>query len=361
MGGKTFGYAVCFFAVAAVSLFIIGCGKKETKQVRERMANVRVQPAEKRSLRPFINAVGSLKAADEVTVSSELDGIIRNIKVDEGAVVGRGDILATIAETDYELDVKRNEAALKQVEASFENTKLEFQRKEALFKEQLVTKQQYEDVSTRLSLASTEIERVKVGLSLAREKLAKTKVYSPLQGIIKVKKVSSGDFVRSATPIFTIVHVDTLKLDFTVTEQDAGKIKVGQDISFQVDSAPGKDYRGRVSIIFPHVDEKTRTLMVEASVPNGDRALKPGFFCRVTLYLGAARDTIVIPVNAILYDESKTKVFVVEGDKAVGRDVTLGAKYGETQEILAGLKENEAVVIVGQNNLAEGVKVNVAR
>jgi membrane fusion protein (multidrug efflux system) len=101
--------------------------------------------------------------------------------------------------------------------------------------------------------------------------------------------------------------------------------------------------------------------MVEALVPNGNHSLKPGLFARVTLYLGSPRDTIVIPVNAILYDESKTKIFVVEGNLAHGREVKIGAKYGDMQEISAGLKENETVVTVGQNNLAEGVKVNVAR
>jgi membrane fusion protein (multidrug efflux system) len=216
-------------------------------------------------------------------------------------------------------------------------------------------------VATRLSLAESQCDSAKAGQSLARAKLAKTKVASPLAGIVKEKKVSSGDYVRTGTPLFTIIHTDTLRLNFTVTEQDAAKIKVGQEVSFQVDSAPGKEYRGRVSTIYPHLEEKTRTLLVEALIPNGDHSLKPGLFARVTLYLGPALDTIVIPVNAILYDESKTKIFVVEGNLAQGRDVKIGAKYGDMQEILSGLKEKETVVIVGQNNLAEGVKVNVAR
>ena len=351
----------CVVWLGCSLLLVSGCGQKETKQVKERIANVRVQPAEKRPLRPFVDAIGTLKAYDEVVVSAEVDGIISNITVDEGSNVVRGAMLATIADTDYDLEVKRSEAAVKQAEASFENIKLEYQRKQSLYKEELLTKQQFEDVTTRLSLAESQCDSAKAGLALARAKLAKTKVASPLAGIVKEKKVSSGDYVKSGTPLFTIIHTDTLKLDFTVTEQDAAKIKVGQDVGFQVDSAPGKEYRGRVSTIYPHLDEKTRTLLVEALIPNGDHSLKPGLFARVTLYLGLARDTIVLPVNAILYDESKTMIFVVEGNLARGREVKIGAKYGDMQEILAGLKEKEIVVIVGQNNLAEGVKVNVAR
>ncbi len=361
MSYKSVSYGVCFLLSLSLFLLINACGKKETKQVRERIANVRVQPAGKKPLRPFVEAVGTLKALEEVTVSSELDGIIRNIRVDDGAVVGRGDALATIADREYDLEVKRNATALKQAEATCDNIRLEYQRKEALYKEELVTKQQFEDVATRLSLASSECDRAKLGLSLAQEKFAKTKVSSPLQGIIKEKKVSLGDYVKNGTALFSVIHTETLKLNFTVTEQDAGKIRSGQEVSFQSDSAPGKVYRGRVSVIYPHLEEKTRTLMVEALVPNRDHSLKPGLFARVTLYLGPAHDAIVIPVNSVLYDEAKTMVFVVEDNVAHGREVKIGAKYGDLLEITAGLKEKEAVVAVGQNNLAEGVKVNVAR
>jgi len=361
MSYKSVRYGVCILLSLSSVLLLNACGKKETKQVRERVANVRVQPAEKRPLRPFVEAVGNLKALEEVTVSSELDGIIRNIRVDDGTVVGRGDALATIADREYDLEVKRSAAALKQAEATCDNIRLEYQRKEALYKEELVTKQQLEDVSTRLSLASSECDRAKLGLSLAQEKFAKTKVSSPLQGIIKEKKISLGDYVKNGTALFSVIHTATLKLNFTVTEQDAGKIRSGQEVSFQTDSAPGKIYRGRVSVIYPHLEEKTRTLMVEALVPNHDHSLKPGLFARVTLYLGPARDSIVIPVNSVLYDETKTKVFIIENNVARGREVKIGAKYGDLLEIIAGLKEKEPVVSVGQNNLAEGVKVNVAR
>ncbi len=351
---------VWFLAVFCL-VQLAGCEKEKTRQISERIANVRVKPAGKKALRPFVDAVGTLKAYDEVVVSSEVDGAIKQMNVDEGTKVDRGGLLAVLSDTDYDLEVKRSEAVLRQAEATFENTKLEYQRKEALYKEELVTRQQFEDVSTRLALVAADRERAKAGLSLAKEKLAKTKIYSPLQGVIKEKKVSSGDYVKNATPLFSIIHTDTLKLEFTVAEKDAGRIRIGQDVRFQVDSAPGRDYAGRVSVIYPHLEEKTRTLMVEALVPNHGHALKPGFFARVTLYLGPARSTVVVSVNAILYEDSKTKVFVVDGKQARSKEVKIGAKYGDEMEITEGLKEGELVVIVGQNNLTEGAKVNVAR
>jgi len=130
---------------------------------------------------------------------------------------------------------------------------------------------------------------------------------------------------------------------------------------FKVDSFPDFEFKGRVNAIYPSLEERTRTLQVEALVPNHDAKLKPGLFAKVTLYTGQTRDIIVVPITAVLYEDSRVKVFVAEGDRAKERPVKIGSKYGEHVEILEGLQKDETVVVVGQNNLAEGVKINVAR
>jgi len=344
-----------------IAFFIVACKGKAEKVSRERQINVKCEQVVKKSLRPFLKALGTLKSPEEVTVSAEVEGIIKNVLVEEGRAVKKGDLLGEIRERDYDLEVKRSEAILRQAEATLENTRTEYRRKEMLLKEELITRQQFDDVATRLSLAEAELEKAKAGLALAKEKLAKTKIYAPINGVIKEKKVSIGDYVKNATPLFSLITIDPLKLEFSITEREAGLIKVGQEVSFQVDAFPERVFSGRIRVIYPHVDEKTRSLGAEALIPNPQAILKPGFFARLTIYLGPPRPTLVIPANAVLYDESKTKVFVVEKGRAMMREVTIGSLYGDMQEIQAGLKENELVVTVGQNNLADGVKVNVAR
>lgn len=329
--------------------------------MKEQAVNVRVQTAENRSLRPFVESVGTLKPYDEVIVSSEVDGILRSIHVDEGSPVSRGQLIAEIKDTDYRLDAERAEAVLKQAEASLANADQEHQRKEALYREELVTKQQFDDISARLALAHGDLERAKSGLSLAREKLSRAKVFAPMAGIVKEKKVTAGDYIRNGTNLISIIRVDQLKLVFSVPEKDVGGLREGQDIVFTVDSFPGREFQGKVKTLYPNLDEKTRSLPVEALVANHDGSLKPGFFARVTLYTGPAKDAVVVPVTALLYDNSSTKLFAVEGDRAKEKAVKTGRKYGEFMEITEGLKVNETVVTVGQNNLMEGVLVNVAR
>jgi len=355
------GSAVMAILLGVALTANLGCNKQEQKAVKERAVNVRVWTAENRSLRPFVESIGTLNPYDMVTISSELDGILKSIHVDEGSSITRGQLIAEIKETDYRLAVEQAAAVLKQAEAALANAKLEHQRKESLYKEELVTKQQFDDIVARLALAQGDVERAKAGLDLAKEKLTKTKIFAPMAGSVKEKKVTAGDYIRNGTFLASVIRTDLLKLAFSVSEKDVGRLRIGQDVAFAVDAFPGREFRGQVKTIYPGLEEKTRSLQVEAVVANTDQSLKPGLFARVTLYTGPARGTIVAPITALLYDNSITKLFVVEGERAKERQIKSGQKYGEFMEIIEGLKEKEIVVTVGQNNLMEGVLVNVAR
>ena len=359
--GISAGSAILVLLLCVAIFVHIGCKKQEQKVTKERAVNVRVWTAENRSLRPFVESVGTLNPYEIVNVSSELDGILKTIHVDEGSQVTSGQVIAEIKETDYRLAVEQATAILKQAEAALANAKQEHQRKAALYREELVTKQQFDDIVARLAVAQGDVERAAAGLDLAKEKLTKTRIHAPLAGSIKEKKVTAGDYIRNGTFLVSIIRINLLKLSFSVSEKDVGSLRTGQDVSFTVDAFPGREFRGQVKMIHPSLEEKTRSLLIEAVVPNADKILKPGLFARVTLFTGPARDTVVVPITALLYDNSVTKLFVAEGDRARERKVRIGRKYGEYMEIVEGLKAREVVVTVGQNNLMEGVLLNVAR
>ncbi len=338
-----------------------GCKGKQGKTAEEKTFNVQVSDVEKRSLRPFIETIGTLNPFEEVTVSAEVEGVLKEVKVQEGSVVAKGVLLAAIDDTDYRLEVRRTEAALKQAEATLANTRVEAKRKEALFKEELVTKQQFDDVTTRLAVSEAELERDKAILAIARQKLTKTRILSPISCVVKEKKVSAGDFVKNGTPLFVIIQPNPIKLRFTVPEKDVGRLRVGQDVTLRIDAYPNREFHGKVSVINPSLEERTRTLSVEALVPNNDGMLKPGIFAKVVLFTSDPRDTVVVPVTALLYEADKVRVFVVQDDRAREKKVKLGSKYGEVMEITEGLKEGEKVVVAGQQNLSEGVKIAVQK
>lgn len=357
---RTIKLSFLILLVTLIAFPLISC-KKEKKVEKENLVNVRVQAVVTKQVRPYIETTGTLKADEEVTISSEVDGIIKKIYVDEGSTVGAGTLLAEINQVDYVLDERRSDAALKQARANLANVKAEFQRKESLFKEELVTRQQFDDISTRVILAEADLARAKAYLDTSRERLSRTKIYSPLQGMVKEKRVSAGDYLRTGSPLFQLIKVDPLKLLFTIGEKEIASLKTGQEVDFTVDSFPDKKFKGKVNLLYPNVEERTRTMQAEAIVPNADRLLKPGLFVRATIHTEAPREVVVAPLTALMYDNSTISLFVVEGNIAHARTVKTGGKYGEDVEIIEGLKDKEQVVVVGQNNLSEGVKVNVAR
>jgi membrane fusion protein, multidrug efflux system len=346
--------------IVFISLPFVSCSM-DKKATPEKLVNVQVWPASIQTVQPNLETTGTLKADQEVIVSSEVDGLIKKIYVEEGMPVNAGTLLAEINETDYQLDWRRSDAAVKQAQASLDNAQAEYKRKDALFKEELITRQQFDDISTRVTLADADLDRAKATLAIAREKLARTKIYSPLRGAVKEKRVSVGDYMRNGTPLFQLIKIDPLKLNFTVSEKDIAMLKIGQEVVFTVEALPDKKFKGKLNLLYPHVEEKTRTLQAEAIVPNDDRVLKPGSFVRVFIYTQAPREVVVVPLTALIYENANIRIFVADGDIARERKVKTGGKYGEYMEIVEGLKEKERVVVVGQNNLSEGVKLNVAR
>jgi len=230
---------------------------------------------------------------------------------------------------------------------------------EALFRQQVISKQEYDNAQTRLDVTLRELERARSQLALSKEKLAKTVVRSPIAGEVKQKLVSAGDFVGAGKPLVRVVDAKTVKLIFSVPEKDISRVRKGQDVGFQVDAYPGRDYAGTVHAVLPSLDERSRMLEVQALASNASGELKPGMFAKVKVYVGEERPVVVVPITSVLYEGTRTRVFVAESGVARVREVRLGAKYGELVEVVSGVEEGETLIVVGQNAAADGVKIRV--
>ena len=234
------GYADKCKAIAIISLLFLifvvmnlGCTKNEAKVTEEKVMNVKVLAAEMKSFRPFVETIGTLKPNEEVIVSSEVDGIVKNLRVNEGSSVSKGMVLVEINETDYRLEVNRADAALRQAEASLANAKLEYERKASLYKEELVTKQQFDDISARLALADGELDRAKASLSLAKEKLLKNKNIFSIGGYCQGKKANKRGLCQKWVATLMDRADGSVKIEFYRTRKGYGKAKDRPGCSFQ--------------------------------------------------------------------------------------------------------------------------------
>jgi membrane fusion protein (multidrug efflux system) len=207
--------------------------------------------------------------------------------------------------------------------------------------------------------ADAQVRQREAGLDLGKKRLGDTTVPSPIAGLVARRHVAVGEFVKDNTPLFTVVAIDPLKYTGTVPERFAPDLRVGQEVRLQVDAYAGRTFPGRVTRIAPVVDMQTRTLALEAQVPNRPALLKPGFFARGLVLTRQQAQAAFVPAEAVAYVVGISKVFVVADGKAAERQVKTGLREGGQVEILDGVKPGDVVAVSGLGQLYDGAPVQV--
>jgi membrane fusion protein, multidrug efflux system len=192
---------------------------------------------------------------------------------------------------------------------------------------------------------------------LARKALADTVVKAPFAGVVGERLVSVGDYVTRGTKVASVLRTNPLRVQLTVPEQYSAGMAVGRAVTFEVDASPGKQFTGQVRYVSPALEAASRTLVVEAVVPNDAGTLKPGSFATALIEEANRSPGILVPGVAVRTVAGTSRVFVVSGDRAEERIVTVGQPAGDLVEITSGLKAGENVATTNVATLADGVKV----
>ncbi len=207
--------------------------------------------------------------------------------------------------------------------------------------------------------AEAQVRQREASLDLGRKRLGDTTATAPIAGLVARRHTAVGEFVKDNTPLFTLVAVDPLKYTGTIPERYAPEVRVGQAVRLQVDAYPGRVFTGRITRIAPVVDMQTRTLALEARVPNGDGLLRPGFFARGTATTREDARVAFVPADAVAYVVGLSKVFVIADGRAVERRVKTGGREGGRVEIEDGVTAGEVVAVSGLAQLYDGAPVIV--
>jgi RND family efflux transporter MFP subunit len=205
--------------------------------------------------------------------------------------------------------------------------------------------------------AEAQVKQREAALGLVQKRLGDTTVRAPLTGLIARRHVNPGEFVKDNTPLFTIVVANPLKYVGTVPERQAPDLRIGQALRLTVEAFGDRAFTGTVTRVAPAVEVATRTLTIEARVPNDDGALKPGFFGKGHVLVREDPAAVFVPSEAVTSIAGITKVFVVTGGQALERIVKPGARQGAWVEIPAGVKAGEAVAVSNLAALFNGAPV----
>ncbi|MBP7442829.1 MAG: efflux RND transporter periplasmic adaptor subunit [Thauera sp.] len=308
---------------------------------------VETHTVQTRALADDVSAVGSLVSNESVVLRPEVSGRIETIRFRDGETVRRGAVLV-------ELDSAVERAELQQARANLTLAESNFRRTQDLFGRKFVSQSSLDDARAKLEVA-------RAGLALAQARLARMQVRAPFDGVVGIRSVSPGDFVKDGDALINLEDIATLKLDFRLPELYLDRVRPGQALELSSDVLPGEVHSATVEAIDPLVDAQGRAVRLRASLVNPDMRLRPGVFARVRLILAERAEVPVVPEAALVPAPGNTQfVYRVEDGKVQRVSVTTGQRRDAMVEVVDGLAPGAVVVTAGQLKLRDGAAVKVA-
>lgn len=308
---------------------------------------VKVQAVKTGDLAGQLELLGTVEANRVITVSSETNGRITALFVKEGTAVAPGTVIA-------QLDDELKKASLQAAKANYEKAKRDLERFENLAKSNVTTGQQLD--GARLMLETAESQ-----LIMAERQLKDTRILSPSYGVVTKKMAEYGELANPGTPIVQLTDVSSLKVEVNVTERDVFRLKLGERVDVSTDIYPDVRLAGVISYIGVQGD-RAHNYPVEVTLQNSSsQPMKSGMFARVHFTQKAIGERIIIPRSALAGSIKQPEVYVVEGNKAVRRKITLGMVQNDTLEVTSGLEAGEQLVTAGQFSLKDGSQVMVQK
>jgi membrane fusion protein, multidrug efflux system len=389
--------------LAFVILFAVGCSKSDPASVRGDASHptpVRFYTVAEETARRRIQAVGSLYALEESTLSSEVEGPVAEVLADVGDNVKEGQTLVRLDPKELQLEVDRQRGVVTQVraqlgigpddppptdpkkiasvqraEADLFDADQKYTRAQEMFRDRLISQQQLDEAASRYqstkatyTVALQEVDRLKALLvsteaseKLAEKKLSDATIRAPFPGAIKTRDVHPGEYLRVQSPVMVLVRTDRLRARLAVPERWAGWVKDGATVDLHVEAFPGETFQGKISRINPAVAQDSRTFEAEALLVNLDGKLKPGFFVQASIPSEKEEKTIFLPERAVSYRYGVYKVFLLNGNRVSERQIRPGGQTederGRRFEVAEGLKPGDRVAVAISGELHDGAVV----
>ena len=307
--------------------------------------------AKGQSWQPVLTAIGSLKAVNGVDVSTDLPGIISQIAFESGATVKKGDLIVR-------LDTRQEEAQLHSAEAKRELSILNLARQRDLLKQKATSQAEYDAAAAQARQDEAAVEQAKAVVT--RKTIA-----APFDGVLGIRQVDLGQYLNSGAPIVTLQSQDPIHVEFAVPQQNISQIVLGKKIHLNASGTGEPELEGEITAINSKVDEATRNLLVEATVPNPNHKLRAGMFVDVRVLLPEQTGVITVPSSSINYAPYGDSVFVVTtgttpGTKQVVQQfVKLGPTRGDQISVTKGVHEGDEIVTSGVFKLRPNSPVRV--
>lgn len=326
-----------------LSELVVG-GENKQQQQKSSATPVRVETV---SLQPFaivIEALGTAEANESVELTAQEAAVVTSIAFDDGDEVAEKTIL-------LELDNRAEKARVNELEINITEARRQLKRIEGLARERVASQQLLDEQSAR-------VDALVAQLDVAHAQLSKLQILAPFAGRLGIRQVSLGTLVRPGDLITTLDDISRVKVDFNVSESYLASVATGQKVTATSIAYPGVEFSGQITSIDARLDPVTRSIRVRAIIDNAEQFLRPGMLLQIVVQKQLL-STIVVSEKALIPNQEKQFVFVVEQDQAVLTQVTLGERKPGVVQILSGLEIGQSVVTEGTLRLRDNATVKI--
>jgi membrane fusion protein, multidrug efflux system len=363
-------------AGALLALCAAGCSKSEEPAAAQsghgagaagdRPVPVLVSSAVVRDVPIYLEGLGSVTAYKTVNVRSQVDGRLDRVDFTEGQAVKHGQVIAEIDPRPFTIMLHQGEAALARDQGQYDGAKRDLDRYEAVGGQHLLPQQQIDDQRALVEQYKGTVENDRATIENAKLQLDYARIKSPVDGVTGVRLVDPGNIVHAADTggIVVVAQMDPIAVLFTLPQDDLPDIARQQmlgPLEVEARSRDGSQMlgKGQLLLIDNQINQGTATIRLKAVFPNPTHVLWPNEFVKTRLRLLVRKGALVIPAAAVQRGPQGTFVYVVDGEKADMRTVTLERIEGESALISQGLSSGERVVREGQSQLRPGARVSL--
>lgn len=300
----------------------------------------------------FVSAVSTLTAINGVDLSSDVSGIVKEIRFNSGQLIKKGDVVIL-------LDATIEQAALKSNQAKLTLANINYEREKKLFEKRVSSQ-------AALDASYAELLQAEAGVESVKAQIKQKTITAPFDGRLGIRLIDLGQYISPGTTMVTLQSTNPLYVRLSLPEQYLSMLYINQPMEIIADFGKGKTAEGKVTAINSKVDPITRSILIEATIPNEKNELYPGMFAMSKVWLKERKDTIVVPQTAISYSLSGDYVFIIKDESkkknqpilnAYRQYVKVGEQRGDEVSILDGLEPNQMIVTSGQLKLQNGTRV----
>lgn len=351
-------------ALAAAISAVAGCGEEDSATGARAPVAVEVVKAERRTLDRVIDAVGIVEPSESVWISSGIPGVVQSINFTDGQRLdfapGQAPILFRLDTHIMNIEV---EGAVREASAAgsdLAEAQARFDRVKMLYEGKAASKAEFDEAKFALDRTRAARSRAQGAVAGEKRKVGQATIRAPFPGTIGERLVSPGEYVSPGQRLVELVKDDELKVAFSVSSAYSALLKNGLPVAVTIPAVGPEPRTSELSYVAPRIDE-AGTVHLHARLPNPDRAVRPGLVAQVQIVLASGVPAVVVPEEALEHRGDQVLVYVVDGDKAVARQVKVERRLRGEIALASGLEGGEPVIARGLERIADGAVVRVVR